>query len=99
MDNQHDGQSQREVSAESLYDNNFPQEVTDPDHDVRDRSRSSGQLNFELQTIEEMQIMADRIEGLIRRLNEIQSKIDKIHESRSKPTGCGFSCSNNSLNL
>ena len=43
--------------------------------------------------------MALQIEQLFLAIKHIHQKVDKIQEENESPTGCGFSCSNNSLNM
>ena len=40
-----------------------------------------------------------RLDQLTHALREIQEKVEMIQESRTKSSGCGFSCSNNSFAL
>ena len=63
-------------------------------------SRSSSSDTFKMEMSENMQIMAERIDDLMLALRELQDRLDKIQEiNKSKPSGCGFSCSNNSFTL
>ena len=59
----------------------------------------STRSDFEIQTQEDMQIMANRIDELMTALRELQASLVILQEARDKPTGCGFSCSNNSFAL
>lgn len=78
------------------------------DHDGRSISihRGEGESDvsedregFQQLTTKNMLIMATRIDDLMVALRDLQDRLDKIQESKSKPTGCGFSCSNNSFTL
>ena len=60
---------------------------------------NSTRSDFEIQTQEDMQIMANRIDELMTSLRELQASLVILQEARDKPTGCGFSCSNNSFAL
>ena len=66
---------------------------------VENELNISTRSDFEIQTQEDLQIMANRIDGLMTVLRELQASIVILQEARDKPTGCGFSCSNNSFAL
>ena len=64
-----------------------------PQQDVNERFSNDMQSNIEFK------IMASQIQKLFIALKEMDEKINKLDLEREKPTGCGFSCSNNSLNM
>ena len=40
-----------------------------------------------------------QIEKIFIAIKDIHLKVDSLQEEKETPTGCGFSCSNNSLNM
>ena len=40
-----------------------------------------------------------RIEQLFKSIEDIHKKVDRLQQEKEAPTGCGFSCTNNSLNM
>ena len=56
-------------------------------------------MKKKIMNIDDIQEMADEIQHLFKIINELCRKIDRLEEERMKPTGCGFSCSHNSLSM
>ena len=84
--------------ADSNISHTSPSALTSQ-FDEKDQSNEVHQSDFELQTIQEMHQMTGRIDDLMLALKDLQSKLDHLQENKTKPTGCGFSCSNNSFTL
>ena len=73
------------------------------DTNTEDLLRSIDFKQIDIQSPEDMQEvvkqMLERIDGVMLLLKELQNRLDDFEESTVKPTGCGFSCSNNSFTL
>ena len=84
----------------SHHSSHSSQDLTGTDSAVDGNELSTSfQSDFEIRTQEDMQIMANRIDELMTALRDLQARLDILQETRDKPTGCGFSCSNNSFAL
>ena len=52
-----------------------------------------------LSNAECIQLLAEQINQLVVAVQDLHSKIDTLQEEKSTPSGCGFLCAHNSLNL
>ena len=76
----------KEISAQS------PQEaITHPVLQITDTSQDKNIIY--------MRNMSLQIEKLFSAINDLYQKMNKLQEEKEAPTGCGFSCTNNSLNM
>ena len=57
------------------------------------------QCNVENSTQKKMERLVECVDIMMQTLRELEVRLDKLQEETEKPTGCGFSCSNNSFAL
>ena len=70
------------------------------DHFQYDDQNSTSRHNaIQTSTHEKIERLSQCIDTMREALIQLQIRLDKMQEKSEKPTGCGFSCSNNSLSI
>ena len=46
-----------------------------------------------------MEIVAENVDKVLLLVSQLAERIEELEENRKRPTGCGFSCSNNSFTM